>query len=332
MNMRACLGLAAALMVVFAASPAFAVYTGVRISGADQKEIGSMTITLPGHQPAPVQPSQSDNQRKLGAYFIDTSDAPKPDQPALLVWTDSMGHRHSASVRLGDDGVFAVDLAALDAAPSTAGSTPTGMAAGRTVQFEVIPFAGVAFLMGHGSATAGLDTAVLWPIRDVAQAGVSAGGQWIDSAIVGSTGGMQLGSSFMRTSAQINQANLDGVIVFPLGDWALGGHVGATIAGVNLSEVTGFCGTSSTPTASSGCNVFNRLHQHQTVVGPNLGAAIQRQFSDHLAFQAQYSWSQVRVEDVQLGSAFGPTTGSTTQPSGGLTIDENRLEFGFVIH
>jgi uncharacterized protein YkwD len=123
MSMRRCLGLLAALALALAATPAFAVYTGVAITGGNAQEISTMTITLPGHDAVPVQRSETEDERQLGPFFIDTPDAPKAGDAAVVTIDDAEGHARMVTVRMGPNG-FAIDLGALLPTSNTATNQP----------------------------------------------------------------------------------------------------------------------------------------------------------------------------------------------------------------
>jgi uncharacterized protein YkwD len=91
----------AALVVMLAATPALAIYTGVAISGGNAQEISTMTITLPGKAPIPVRKSRTDDERKVGAWFIDAPYRPGIGDTATVTVTDEDGKTRSAMITMG---------------------------------------------------------------------------------------------------------------------------------------------------------------------------------------------------------------------------------------
>jgi hypothetical protein len=317
MSVRTCFGLVAAMLLAFAATPAFAVYTGVTVTPApNAQELGSMTITLPGQQPVPVQESKTDDQKKVGAYFIDTSQTPKVGESAIIGYTDDSGRHHTGRVLVGDNG-FVIDLGVL------ANAGPSSSATGTNVEFQVRGFGGVAFEGDHTPAKFGFDFAMMFPLGDGLLVGPMAGYERVNDAVVAKVGPAPPPSTFIIDSAKINAGTFGGRIEKNLGGgWLVGAEGGAIVARVDVTQQEGFC---SPPGGSRppGCQVFGTASGQDTRVAPFGGAYIERFLCPHVAAFAEYEYSGL---DEEIVSGTGPS-----QSTRKFDLNQNEIKFGVAV-
>lgn len=98
--------LAGALALV--ATPALAVYTGINVTGGNAQEIQTITISIPGNPPVTAQKSDTDEKRKLGFWYVDTSTGYTPGAKGTATITMMNGDTKTVPVRVGSDGTLDV--------------------------------------------------------------------------------------------------------------------------------------------------------------------------------------------------------------------------------
>jgi len=335
MSMRACLGLVTALMVAFAATPAFAVYTGVAISGGNAQQIASMTITLPGQRPVPVQQSKTDDERKLGAYFIDTPEPPKAGDTAIVGFTSLNGRHETIPVQLGDSG-FVIDLppaASATPGPSSEGEATNSTESGTGPRVWVRVYGGDSFNSYGSAGAAGVDLAALFPVnRGPVSFGPTLGTTWVNTSLVAKTGGGPPPSTFSKVFVSSDDWNFGARLQYKIAsiahhDWFFSLDGGVTVASLEITQKSGVCvGTGGS--LPPGCTVFGAANSRATVNGPYVGVSVSYGiFSDADVF-AEYAYSDLRDKPAYFFS--GSTTGGSSGPN--FNVGGSEFMLGVAFH
>ncbi len=174
--------------------------------------------------------------------------------------------------------------------PPTATTTgTTGHGYGFTPTIQLRGFGGASFITDNTPATAGFDGAVLFPLGNRVLIGPMAGFQWVGSSQVQTIGGGPPPSTFINTTAGFKQGNFGGRIAFPFSGFQFGIHGGATVAGLTITQASGFCsGTGGS--LPPGCTVISTTTTHDTGVGAFVGTYISHPIFSHVGVFGEYDY------------------------------------------